>query len=225
MKVIILSDSLGVPRPKNGIKKKKTYSNLLKLKNKISVTFKGRPGATIKNIYYLIKDIKNQKNLVINKKNEKLFDLCIIHCGIVDCTPRPFNKAIMFILSKIPFFKDLLKKLSRSNFFLSRFGKPWISEKVFLKTLLKVQLLSKIIAKKTLFIEIARPAHYMIKNCGDFSIKVKRYNNILKSISGQKYFLKIFNGKPADKYLLRDGHHLNLVGHQLIYKRIKSIID
>ena len=33
------------------------------------------------------------------------------------------------------------------------------------------------------------------------------------------------NSKPADNYLLRDGHHLNLMGHKLIYKKIKSIID
>ena len=46
----------------------------------------------------------------------------------------------------------------------------------------------------------------------------------MKFIGSPKYFLEIFNGKPSDKYLLRDGHHLNLMGYQLIYKRIKSII-
>ena len=225
IRILILSDSLGIPRPKNGIKKEKTYSNLLKVKNKVLVTFKGRSGSTTKNIFFLIKNIQKQKNLTINRINKKLFDLCIIHCGIVDCVPRPFNKTLMFILIKLPFFKDLLKKISRSNFFISRFGKPWISEKVFLETLTQVKLISNMLAKKTFFIEIARPAHYLIKNCGDFSIKVKRYNDILKFISGQKYFLKIFYGKPADNFLLRDGHHLNLMGHKLIYKKIKSIIN
>ena len=61
IRILILSDSLGIPRPKNGIKKEKTYSNLLKVKNKVLVTFKGRSGSTTKNIFFLIKNIQKQK--------------------------------------------------------------------------------------------------------------------------------------------------------------------
>ena len=87
-----------------------------------------------------------------------------------------------------------------------------------------VQHSVKFFAKKTIFIEIARPAHYLIKNCGDFSETVRKYNDILRKNNDQFLFLPIYEGKPSGEFMLPDGYHLNLKGHQIANQRIQKII-
>ena len=60
----------------------------------------------------------------------------------------------------------------------------------------------------------------MKENCGDFSEKVKKYNKILDNNNERSTFLPVYDGKPSDEYLLRDGYHLNKLGHELIYRNI-----
>jgi hypothetical protein len=232
MKIIIFTDSLGYLRGKF---KKNIYTALLKknLKKENLIIIKDMPGATILRIFdELKKEIKYSKDFKIKPTKDYLFDAIIIQCGIVDCSPRPFNRVLTLIMFRIEMilrlsiFSKLHKKLSKSNFFLSNFGRPWVSEKVFYNTLVKIQSLTDIVAKKTIYLEIAKPAHNLIKNCGDFSKTVNKYNYILKSIRGRSVFLKLFHNKSVnfERYLLQDGHHLNLKGHKLYYSKIKSVL-
>jgi len=223
MRIIIFSDSLGFP--KNSFKKK-NYKALFKKnlrQRKITVTIVNFQETTILKIFNeLKKKINNYKK---NRRTKHyLFDVIIIQCGIVDCTSRPFSRVVTYMCLRLPFVGKLYNNLSRSSFFLSRFGRPWVSEKIFYNTLIKIQSLGKIVAKKIIYLEIAKPAHNLILNCGDFSNIVSRYNYILKSIKGRSIFIKLFNNKPAQKYLLQDGHHLNLHGHKLYYLKIKSTL-
>jgi hypothetical protein len=223
MRIIILSDSLGYPRD---LFIKNNYTALLKKslrQRKILVTVVAIPGATMLKIFNeLKKKIHSYKK--IKRTKNYLFDAIIIQCGIVDCTPRPFNRVVAYMFLRLPFVNKLYNKLSRSSFFLSRFGRPWVSEKKFYNTILKIQSLASTVAKKIIFLEIAKPSHHLIINCGDFSKTVDKYNNILKSFKNRSIFVKLFNNKLAQTYLLQDGHHLNLQGHKLYYSKIKSTL-
>ena len=156
---------------------------------------RGRGGATINKILYELTEIGDWDK---DTQDNKLcpFDLCIVQVGIVDVTPRPINKSVTYFIRHVPLIKSVLFKLSRSKNFLKYFGKPWTSETVFLK---KFNLLREKInnfAKKTIFIEIARPTHYLKENCGDFSEKVKKYNKILDNNNERSTFLPVYDGKP-----------------------------
>lgn len=70
-----------------------------------------------------------------------------------------------------------------------------------------------------MFIEIAKPDHNLILNCGDFSSEVTNYNNIvMKNINKSFIFLPVFKNQINENFLLRDGYHLNKKGHNLIFK-------
>lgn len=219
MKILVLGDSLTFS---HYVKIENTWPYLLQASGHV-VTHRGRGGTTIDKILNELTEIgdwskENQEN------NNYPFDICIIQVGIVDVTPRPFSRNITYLLKRIPIIKSLPLKLNKSKFFLKIFGKPWVSEDNFSKKLNLLEKRIKNFAKKTIYIEIARPAHNLVVNCGDFSNRVKKYNQILEKKSYQSEFLKVYDDKPSDEFLLEDGYHLNQNGHKLVYQNILKII-
>ena len=86
----------------------------------------------------------------------------------------------------------------------------------------KIQKVGSQLATKVVFIEIAKPAHFLIDNCGDFSDVVDNYNTVLKKISKEGY-LCVFGDVQMDKLLLPDGHHLTKDGHKKIADKILDL--
>jgi hypothetical protein len=219
MKILVLGDSLTFSHHVNI---ENTWPYLLQASGH-AVTHRGRGGATIDKILYELNEIEDWSKET-QEDNKRPFDICIIQVGIVDVTPRPFSRNITYLLKQVPIIKFLPLKLNKSKIFLKFFGKPWTTEDIFLK---KFELLKKKInnfSKNTVFIEIARPSHNLIANCGDFSNMVKKYNQILKKSNDQHKFLKVYDDKPSGEFLLEDGYHLNKNGHNLIYQNILKII-
>ena len=221
MKILVLGDSLTFS---HNIRLELTWPSLLQ-EDGHWVTHRGRGGSTINKILDELTEIEDWSKDETELDTKYPFDLCVIQVGIVDVTPRPCGRKTNFILKQLPIFKSILAKLNRSKFFLKYFGKPWVSEDMFLK---KFELLQKRLsnfAKKTIFIEIARPAHHLKENCGDFSEAVKKYNKILKTKNDMSIFLNVYDNEVSDQFLLRDGYHLNQLGHKVIYQNILKIVQ
>ena len=215
MKILIIGDSLTFA---HGVNIDDTWPFLLQ-KNGHKVTHRGRGGSTITKVLDELHEIKDWSNEKPNKY-PLYFDIYIVQVGIVDAKPRPFGKGVTYLLKQLPFGNVIISRLSKSKLFLKYFGTQWTSEKKFFeKTKILLKETSKI-AKKTYFLEIAKPAHYLKQNCGDFSKIIEKYNRILKTNCKKSSFLNVFNNKKSDKYLLRDGHHLNIHGHKIIYKTL-----
>ena len=102
-------------------------------------------------------------------------------------------------------------------------GRAWVGLRDFEQNISNITQVASKLAKKVVFIEIAKPRHFLAKNCGDFSNVVDQYNDVLKSNHGG-FFLSIFDDVDLDNQLLQDGHHLTRSGHQnLADKIIKTI--
>jgi len=221
MKILVLGDSLTFS---HNVNLELTWPSLLQ-KDGHCLTHRGRGGSTINKILDELTEIEDWSKGENQPDDKCPFDLCVIQVGIVDVTPRLVSRKTTFILNQLFIFKSILTKLSRSKFFLKYFGKPWVSEDEFLE---KYRLLQKRVsnfAKQTIFIEIARPAHYLKENCGDFSESVKKYNNILRKKNDMSIFLNVYDNELSDQFLLKDGYHLNQLGHDLIYQNILKIIQ
>jgi lysophospholipase L1-like esterase len=222
MKILILGDSLTFG---HGVNLENTWPYLLQKKG-CWVTHRGRGGSTIIKVLEELNEIEDWRKKKRKNNNFYPFDICIIQAGIVDSTPRPFSRNISFLLSKMYITNLILLKLGKSRFFLRYFGKPWISENIFLKNLKLLKKKVNNFAKKTIYLEIAMPAHHLIDNCGNFSERVKKYNKILKENNDKKFlFLPIYGDQLSDKYILKDGYHLNQSGHNLIFKNIIKRIN
>ena len=151
------------------------------------------------------------------------FEICILQVGIVDCTPRPFSKRLTRVISLFYGGKKLIDRLSRHQQFLKLFGKPWISLEKFENNILEIFKISSKISSKIIFIEISKPVHYLLENCGNFSSIVSDYNSVIKKTFSNGY-LEVYQGIDSELLILPDGHHLTKLGHKIIANKILSVI-
>ena len=91
MKILIIGDSLTFA---HGVNIDDTWPFLLQ-KNGHKVTHRGRGGSTIAKVLDELHEIKDWSNEKTNKY-PLYFDICIVQVGIVDATPRPFGKGVIY---------------------------------------------------------------------------------------------------------------------------------
>lgn len=208
MKVLILTDSLGLPRNSNGefVKYEETYPYLLKKEfaDKLELIHVGIGGATIEDIrkqisYYTVLDP----------------DITFIQCGIVDCAPRAFRKFESKVIKKLKFdifFKPLVR-------FLRIYRKhTYTSQRMFKNTIQRIKK-DPNIARNLHFIGIL-PAHDEYeKIMPGIKSQIEIYNRILAK---ENNFID--NSDFPFSGILKDYHHLNKEGNQLIYSKLSEVI-
>lgn len=73
--------------------------------------------------------------------------------------------------------------------------------------------------------EIAKPTHLFLRNCGDFSAAIDEYNAVFEKIPNGK-FLAVFHSDRYGDQFLPDGYHLSKIGHRNIAEKlIKQVAD
>ena len=210
MKVLILTDSLSLPRADKNetVFYEQTYPYLIKKKfPEITFLTIGIGGATISDIIRQIDYYKVFEPTIF-----------IMHCGIVDCAPRVFKKWESSLLKKLKF--DFLFNPFTST--IRKYRKlKYTSAKLFD---IKCRLILKTFSNSnTLLYAIdILPAHknYEILLPG-VSKSIKLYNSILN-----KHF-NIISVQDFDlsKDVLTDYHHLNSSGHNKLFEKIELIIE
>jgi lysophospholipase L1-like esterase len=154
----------------------------------------------------------------------KPFDVLILQAGIVDVSPRILTPFLKKIISKIPIIRKYIPSILRNSTLYKYFGHISISEKKFNIISLRLKDKFQQLAKKQIVIEIAKPAHFLIKNVGDFSDNVNSYNKVYNKIFGEN-LLEVYKDINSSNILLPDGHHLNKKGHELIAEKILNILN
>lgn len=221
-RILILGDSLTFGRPKYQINNNDTWPDLISAAG-FKVFHRGRGGGDsaavldeAKHLYgYMIDGVCDV---------QPPFDICIIQVGIVDCSPRLFSRKFNRILKILPGGGMLLARLSRVGSLIRLVGKPWVSLEKFEHNVISILDLCSQLANNVIFIEIAKPAHFLIDNCGDFSEVVTQYNSVLSNVTKDSY-LSVFEGLDLGELLLPDGHHLTKVGHKAIAEMILRTIQ
>jgi len=211
-KLIILGDSLSMPRP--DFEYEKTYLCLLKkilfdwdiiIKNR-------RSNDTEKTSRHLFKEIAFLKP-----------DMVVIHLGIVDCAPRLFSKSEKKVVNKMPLFlqKRIIDFLSKYRYFFTKyFKKTYVPDFKFEKCMTYIIKTIFDLGAVPIVINIAGTnSKNKLRSCG-FEKNINRYNQILNNILKDFEINTIdINSKGTD-VLLSDGIHLNEVGHQWVAEQI-----
>lgn len=209
MRILILSDSLGLPRNVDGqlVSYEDTYVYLLKKKYpQHEILHVGIGGATML-------DIKTQSLYYPVAKPNLVF----IQCGIVDCAPRAFSKFESKIIREL----KLKKVFNPFVSFLRKYRKhTYTSPKKFGRYINEINSNFASATQNVYYIGIIPGSNDYEMVLPNIIKQINLYNDIL-----QKEGIRFIDNKdfPMDG-ILPDHHHLNKKGNLLIFKKIDEII-
>lgn len=207
-KVLILTDSLSLPREISGgsvVKYHETYVFLLRKSNpNIEFIHVGIGGATISQLDSLV------KYYVFAEP-----DLVVIHCGIVDCAPRALSEFELLFFGKI----RLLRLILPFTKFLRKYRKlTYTKPKVFLNTLQKIRNSFKNVELITVGILPSCEAYEAL--APGITENILKFNKILEEEGNY-----IDNSDFPRAGIIEDHHHLSSIGQFEIYKKLNAIIN
>lgn len=207
MKVLLLTDSLSLPRKYEGgvVLWEGTYFSQLKKKfPDVEFVLLAMGGITI-----------TQIQLALNYYTQVNPDMVILQSGIVDCAPRALGQLEQQIIMKLHLFR-LVHPLTK---FLRKFRNiNYTSPKIFEETLLKI--------KNTFpgkpFIGIG-----ILPGCEAYDVKVPRvsqkitaYNSIIA-----KHTIYVDNTDFPREGIISDFHHMNEIGHSTIFQKLVPLVE
>lgn len=212
-KTLIITDSLGVPR---------SYPEKLSDDDIWCYRLQERFGINVR--LYTVPALASDRLVEDINLYLKAFqpEVVIIQIGIVDCSPRALTKTEMKIISNIPLVNTLAHKFIRKyrKKIVTKRNITYVSSEDFECNLLKIREL--FINSRVFFLPIA-PAceHYEEVNPGIES-NICKYNAIINKLFNS---IDVFKGCEKNDIFMSDLHHLNKLGHDVVYKNIMEKID
>lgn len=222
-RIIIIGDSLSMPRLEENISYENTYAyKLSQKKDEYDVICRS----------VRANDTRKQTSRQSIYDDLSVFnpDVVIVHLGIVDCAPRLFGKKEMFLLSLLPkkIQNIIISPLSRKRFLITK-QRPKVYVKIneFKHNL---SILVGEIKKHTneiIFISIAATnrsnierSYGIVKNIGD-------YNEVIKEECSRSdcIYLDFFDSTLSKKFIIDDGIHINEMGHDYLTERLSEILN
>lgn len=206
MRVLILTDSLGLPRNKpECVSYDETWPAIIK-KTQFDILSLSVGGWTTADFKKCIKYYQ-----AFNP------DLLIIQIGIVDCAPRFVTKKEKFLLENFTFF---------GNRVLGWLNKRWIRNFRNITYVNKQEFKHNIqfiintfpSLQKTVFIEIAGSAEFNNVLPG-VDANIHKFNEILKAIPNS-----IFLSYNNSRIFMSDHHHLNVLGNKILSEKIYEVL-
>lgn len=218
-RLVILCDSLGMPRPDEGVAYEDTYAALLNRDSNIEVMSRGKRANDTK--------IQTQFQNLLDDVTFLKADYYIIQLGIVDCAPRLFTRNEARILGIIPSFirKTITQTASKHRAAITKFrNKTYVNITDFEANYHK--LIDKIGAmkKQIIVLSIYNTNAENDKRSYGFQNNIDKYNQIIQKIAHQ-YQLPLVNINDFEGGLLSDGIHINGGAHEFISKEISQIIS
>lgn len=215
VRIIVLSDSLGRPRPnlkpEEATEYEQTYGYLLRVARAAS------DEVEIANVSSLdsIEALHWSQHMVAYRRP----DFVIFHFGINDCAPRLFKKGGR-ALTLQPWFRKLtkdffLRKMSRYRRHITRlrpitFTKPDEFERNFRQIIEEVRAYSPHV--QFLAISIALAPEWLNRRSTGINANVCRYNAVIERIFGENY-VEINDFTGGESGMLSDGIHLTAGTH------------
>jgi lysophospholipase L1-like esterase len=232
--VIIVGDSLGAPRPWEGVGLQSTYAWLLCRKlggGTFVANYSASDNSTVRSI---------KESFLRTYVRGASADYAVVHLGIVDCAPRllsSFERAIGFVANKVPplrpLFRAYVKLKSRYRYDLTRlFPRTLVPKEQFESNYRK--LLSEIIehnpVQKIFLINIAFPGAVLTERSYNILQNIGEYNAIISSFQsefpGKIEIVDIFSktAEQRDWITPDDGHHIFAPAHTWIAEAISAKI-
>lgn len=210
MRVLLLTDSLGCPRKETKVEDTWT-DRIIKNWSREDVIF----------YTYCVHGLSASK-IDLEYLDELSPDIIILQIGIVDACRRALINFEQEIVSKIPVLRTFV------HFFCSKFHyQLTVVRNIHDCSVIKFyKVLCKIVNQakgKVYFIKIAPAGEGLIKRVYHVVEDIKRYNNVTIKVKG---LIKVdpYKSVNPELYLLQDGHHLNSLGNELLYRCVDSIL-
>ena len=210
MRVLLLTDSLGCPREETNVSDTWVDRILRKWSGK-EVNF----------YTYCVHGLSASR-IDVEYLREIQPDIIIMQIGIVDACRRALGKYEFEIVKRIPWMGNVVKKFcGKYHYVLSAVRNVhYCSRTRFFKVV--SQICEESIGE-VFFLKIALPGSDLVKKTYNVEKDVYAYNSIVGTIPKLKVVDPYGNRNP-DTFLLSDGHHLNPLGNELLYKTVDDII-
>ena len=217
MRVVLLTDSLGCPREELNVKD--VWTERILSDNEL------------KKITFYTQCFYGLSSKMINQTYIRYLNPDVIICqiGIVDACRRALTKKEVSFISNIPYFRKIIHDFcSKNHYFLTKIRD--IHDANCLEFGSVIKNLSLICNKCILLIEIAPPGEFLINKTFNVEDDIRTYNNIIYSMhNGENIRVtKPYNEYGIDLYndylIKNDGHHLNMLGQELVYNKVKSFL-
>ncbi len=212
--MLLLTDSLGMPRENIPLEKTWVYKVIKKFGTKNIIFTFSRRGLTSD-------EIKNNSKDIFVYYNP---DIVIAQFGIVDCTRRVLPKRLRFIARGY-----IRKFIQKYHYAITKlYTLRYVSHNKFKENILLFNNLAAQQGTTIIYIKISPPGEYLKKKVFKIEDDVRTYNELI--ISSSKNFKNVIvidpykNHKP-EEFLLDDGHHLNEFGHELVFNSIKNFLQ
>ncbi len=216
-RVVIIGDSLSMPRPNDFILYEDTYPYLLQQRYEV-INRSRRANDT--------KQQSSEQNLLddIELLNP---DIVIIYLGIVDCAPRLFTKNESRILSLIPSYlrNKIVSLFSKKRMLITKIRKiSYVDKYMFKKNLLKI--IERIGSdRKIIFINI-KECKKLDEKSFSFNKQIRDYNNIISEFSKKSNVNLIdVNHLNITYPLLDDNIHISKEMHLCLHDKILDLIN
>ena len=155
-------------------------------------------------------------------------DLVIIQLGIVDCAPRLLNKYDKIIIKVLPkilrkSYLEIVKLINTRNI-----NNTLIPFDKFKSNLDRYVKRAEILGVKIIFISISVPGKKMLEKNNKIIFNVTRYNEYYSELENKYSFIKLTSPlieSDYDKSIYEDGYHPNVFGHNIIYNKIKDLLN
>ena len=214
MRIVIISDSLGLPRPHVAPRERTEYEDVYgyRLRRKL------RCRAEVEICYFISLDTDVALRKAECQIGFRRPDIVILHLGINDCAPRVFKRGSRFIIFR-PWFPPLGRHLvlgfvHRYRGFLTRYvfrGRVYVPESRFRDNLLGIMDKVYPYSPHCQFfaLSIAQTRTEVDQRSYGFNTNVARYNAILREVFGGNYVdLNTLLGGDPETCLISDGIHL-----------------
>jgi len=208
-KILVITDSLGLPRTKpQECKYEDTWPVLLKNKTDVQVHQVSIGGATVTELYEQLMGYHISFNP----------NVIIVQAGIVDCAPRAFTKFEISFLTKYKISAYLLKIITRrySSFLRRLRGITYTKPQVFKKIVERISDLKKE-GIEIYWIGIAPSNLEYEKKVPNITKNISIFNNIIEN-RFHKEFISIDN--IPNTGIMSDHFHLNKVGNEYVFNCI-----
>lgn len=230
--VIIVGDSLGAPRPWEGVGLQSTYAFLLGRKlggDNFIANYSASDNSTARSI---------KESFVRTYVRAASANYAVVHLGIVDCAPRllsSFERAIGFVANRVapfrPVFRAYVRLKSHYRYDLTRlFPRTLVPKEQFESNYRK--LLSEIIEhnpiEKIFLINIAYPGAVLTERSYNILGNIEAYNAVIASFRsefpGKIEIVDIFSktAEQRDWITPDDGHHIFPPAHAWIADSISD---
>lgn len=207
MRILILTDSLGLPRFKP---ERVTYDEIwpvLIRDNKFQIETFSVGGWSSFDFLTYIKYYSAFKP-----------DILIIQVGIVDCAPRFVTKKEKFFIENLPLVGKRLLGYANKKWIRKIRNITYVNPQEF-KNNIDLIIRAFPSLQNTFLIEIVGSKEYEHILPG-VNFNISKYNEILKSIPNSSFIQY-----KKNNILMSDHHHINAHGHILLSKKIKEKLN